>query len=115
MATAALVDYGARDAVLALSILPAARRPVEAVRLARQRGATVIAITDGPGNPLAGLADLGFTVATESPHFFTSYAAALVLIETLITMVVREAGETAEARIAKVEAAHRTMGDYWPE
>ncbi len=115
LATAALVDYGPGDAVLALSILPAARRPVEAVRLARARGVAVIAITDGPGNPLAGLADLNFTVATESPHFFISYAAALVLIETLITMVVREVGAAAEARIAKVEAAHRALGDYWPE
>ncbi len=115
MATAALVDYGPGDAVLALSLQPAARRPVEAVRLARERGAAVVAITDGPGNPLAGLADLGFTVATESPHFFTSYAAALVLIETLITMVVREAGEVAEARIARIEAHLRALGDYWPE
>ena len=31
-------------------------------------------------------------MATESPHYSTSYAAALVLIETLVTMVVREAG-----------------------
>ncbi len=115
LAAAALVDYGPGDAVLALSLLPAARRPVGVVRLARERGAQVIAITDGPGNPLAGLADLNFTVATESPHFFTSYAAALVLIETLMTMVVREAGAAGEARIAEVEAAHRALGEYWAE
>jgi hypothetical protein len=24
-------------------------------------------------------------------------------------------GAAAEARIAKVEAAHRSLGDYWPE
>jgi DNA-binding MurR/RpiR family transcriptional regulator len=111
----ALADCGPEDVVLALSIQPAARRTVEAARLARERGAQVIAITDGPGNPVAGLADLGFTVATESPHFFTSYAAALVLIETLVTMVVREAGAAAGARIADIEAAHHKLGHYWSE
>jgi|GEM_PF-103804 len=114
-AVPALTDCGPEDVVLALSIRPAARRTVEAVRLARERGVQVIAITDGPGNPVAGLADLGFTVAPESPHFFTSYTAALVLLETLITMVVREAGAAAEARIATIESAHHVLGDYWAE
>ena len=113
--TAKLIEVGPGDAVLAITITPAYRRTVEAVRLARGRGARVVAITDGPHNPLAGLADIGFTVVPESPHFFTSYAAALVLIETLMTMVVREAGAAGEARIAEVEAAHRALGDYWAE
>ena len=47
--------------------------------------------------------------------FFTSYTAVLVLLETLITMVVREAGAAAEARIAAIEAAHHVLGDYWVE
>ncbi len=46
----------------------------------------------GAASPASGLPGPGFTVATKSPHFSTSYAAALVLIETLVTMVVREAG-----------------------
>lgn len=107
----ALAALGPGDVVLAISFRPAARRTVEAVRLARERGTTVVAITDGPGNPVAGLADIGFVAATESPHFFASYVAALVLSEMLVTMAVREAGASAEARIAEVEAAQRAFGE----
>lgn len=114
-AVAALTTLTPGDAVLAISFRPAARRTVEAVRLARGRGARVVAISDGPGNPVAGLADLGITAATESPHFFTSYVAALVLAETLIAMAVREAGAAAEARIAEVEAAQRAFAERWAE
>ena len=112
---AALSALGPGDAVLAISFRPAARRTVEAVRLARERGATVLAITDGPGNPVAGMADLGFAAATESPHFFTSYVSALVLAEALVTMAVRESGASGEARIARVEAAQHAAGERWSE
>jgi len=52
-------------------------------------------------------------VATESPNFFPSYAATVVMLETLIGMVIRRSGKPAQRRIAAVENTNRQNGEYW--
>ena len=110
---AALFDTTRRDAVLVLTKSPYARRSIEAARIAKQAGARVIAITDGVHSPVIPLARISFIVCTDSPNFFPSHAATLVLFETLIGMVVRRSGKNAQSRIAAVESANRSHGEYW--
>jgi len=110
---AALFDTTRRDAVLVLTKSPYARRSIEAARIAKHAGARVIAITDGVHSPVIPLARLSFIVSTESPNFFPSHAATLVLFEALIGMVVRRSGKSAQARIATIEHVNRSHGEYW--
>ncbi len=81
--------------------------------IARDAGAAVIAITDSVQSPYGGIASNCFIVATESPQFFPSHVAPLVLIEGLMGMVVRRAGKQAVDRIRSTELAGHELQEYW--
>ena len=104
---------GPDDVVFVVSIRPYGGRPVRAAKIARDAGATVIAITDSLQSPYGGIASNCFIVKTESPQFFPSHAAPLVLIEGLMGMVVRRAGKQAAGRIRSTESTAHEMREYW--
>jgi len=109
---ASLVDVGKRAAVLVVTKSPYARKSVDAASLAHRAGAQIVAITDGLQSPVMRFAHHSFIVATDSPNFFPSHAATVVLLETLIGMVIRRSGRSAQQRIAAVENANRENGEY---
>lgn len=103
------------DVVFALSKEPYARRTVAALQSARERGATTIAITDSRTSPALQFCDHAFIVTTQSPQFFSSYAATLVLMETIISMLVARAGPEAEATIRAAELEIQCLGENWAQ
>lgn len=111
----AVVNLSPRDAVLVMTHEPYAARSVRAARFAREQGAHVVGITDGAHSPVAAIANSLFLVSTDSPQFFPSHVAALVLLESLMGMVVREKGATAQQRIAAVEQENYVLGEYWQD
>lgn len=110
---ATLARLGPDDALLAIAKAPYARRTVSALRAARDRDIPVILITDSHAAPALEFASLGMVVPTESPQFFSSYAATLVLIETIVTMLLARAGEGAEDMIRDAEIQVHALGETW--
>ena len=108
-----LAQIGKGDVVFVVSIEPYGDRPVRAARLARDAGATVIAITDAQDAPFVSLASICFVVETQSPQFFPSHVVPLLLIEGLMGMVVRRAGKKAAGSIRLTEATGHQMKEYW--
>ena len=111
----AVVELGKRDAVLVMTHEPYSARSVRAASFAREQEAHVVAITDGAKSPVAAIANTLFLVSTDSPQFFPSHVAALVLLESLMGMVVREKGAAAQQRIAAVEQENYVLGEYWQD
>lgn len=74
---------GPRDALVAISFAPYAPFTIEAARRARENGAAIVVITDGPLSPLASLADTLFEVVENDFGSFRSLAATLCLAMTL--------------------------------
>lgn len=105
-------DIGPSDTALVISKAPYAARSVKAAQQFRKRGAHVIGITDTIGSPLCQFCNSVFFVPTEAPQFFTSHAATLVLLETLIGLVVGKGGEPVRNRIANIEAMSFEQGEY---
>lgn len=103
------------DAVLIITKTPYVRRAVKAAELAQQAGASVILLTDLHQCPAIPLADHVFVVPSESPQFFSSYVATLVLIETLIAMIVASSEVDASSSIRAVEESNRALGEYWAD
>ena len=101
------------DVVLVICKAPYAKRSIEIARHAREVGATVIGITDSTFSPLSVASNISLIVTTESPQFFSSHVATLVLIEAIIGMTVAKSGKGARARIAAIESASHDMGEYW--
>ncbi len=100
------------DSVIIISKHPYAHRSVRAAELAAENGAKVIVLTDSHAFPALRFADFHFIPGTESPHFFSSYAATLVLIETITGMLVARAGSEAEARIQTIDRHNRLLDEY---
>ncbi len=111
--SSAMVGLNEQDAVIILTKAPYARRAIVAAQMAADAGAYVVVITDDISCPALSYASTNFILPTESPQFFSSYAATLVLIETLVGMLVARAGDSARARIEEVETRNHRYGEFW--
>lgn len=83
----------------------------EVVALAKARGATVILVTDESLSPSAGEADIVLPVAVDGAPF-DSFAALLVLTESLAEAVFHAGGEAAVDRMADWERSVRIHRAY---
>lgn len=110
---ASLSELSQQDALLIVTKTPYAARAVKAAKLALSIGAEVIIITDHHQCPALAHATHTFIVPSESPQFFSSYVATLVLIETLIAMILASSEADTTASIRKVEDTNRALGEFW--
>ncbi len=108
-----IAKLGPEDVVFVVSIQPYADQPVRAAQIAHNAGAEVIVVTDNLQSPYAGIASHCFIVESESPQFFPSHVAPLVLIEGLMGMVVRRTGKQAAGRIRAAESTGHDLQEYW--
>lgn len=109
----ALAGLGPDDALLVVTKTPYARRAVVACEIARRQGAAAILITDSHVCPAIKYATTHFLVPSDSPQFFSSYAATLVLVETIIAMLVARSETDLSKRIREVEDQNRELGEFW--
>lgn len=109
----ALSRLGQGDVVFALSKAPYARRTIAALQVAKDAGARTVVITDSRTSPALQFADYGFVTSTDSPQFFSSYAATLVLMEAIVSMLLARAGPEAEDMIRAAEIQIERLDENW--
>lgn len=83
---------------------------LDGVAMAREAGHTVVALSDGPLSPLAMAAHHSFTLAARSLSPFESQVGTLALLELLTVAVAERLRDSAEARLARVDAAWAAAG-----
>lgn len=103
------------DIVIAMTFAPYRAEVVEAVEVARDHGASVIAITDSHGSPIATGADHVLVCSTEGPQFFPSTLAAAALLETLASFIVADAPKEVVSGIDELHRRRYDLGVYWSE
>ena len=106
-------DLSPDDVVFAVSIEPYTAETVRAVDFAKARGASVVAVTDSAVSPIARYADHTILIRRESPSFFGSVAAALVVAEALIVLLAARGGESALHAIEESERQLDRFEAYW--
>ncbi|MBZ6075780.1 MurR/RpiR family transcriptional regulator [Microvirga puerhi] len=111
----ALRDIGPNDALLAMTIAPYTRVTVEAVAFARERGASIIAITDSNVSPIARQAKATIIVPTSTPSFLQTVAPALIVIECIAALVAARRGKKAVSAIAAAEDHLERFGSYYTD
>ena len=67
-----------KDILIALTCKPYRTEVVEAVKIAREQGIVIVALSDSPASPIIRMADHGFVVSVETPQFFPSSASCLL-------------------------------------
>lgn len=110
---ASLSDLGKQDALIIVTKPPFSTRSTQAAKMARDHGVYTLVITDTHTFPALGTASDSLIVPSDSPHFYSSYAATLVLVEVLAGMLLSRAGPSAQRRIAEVEQSNRHLHEVW--
>ncbi len=77
----------AGDVLIAISFPRYSTRTLKAINYAKSRGATVIAITDSKGSPIAQAADMSLTAKSDMVSFADSLVAPLSVINALIVAI----------------------------
>lgn len=72
------------DVLLAVSVHPYSAEVVEVCEVARERGVTLLALTDGPLSPLAPMAAIAFEVQDAELSGFRSLVAQMCLSQALV-------------------------------
>jgi DNA-binding MurR/RpiR family transcriptional regulator len=85
------------DVVIGIALPRYSKDTIDLLRFAGERGATVIAITDGPASPVAKGADIVFYVGAEHGVLTSSGVAAFALIEALGAAVARQTKDPLDA------------------
>ena len=101
----ALVGIGVQDVLICVSFPRHAVLTVAATQFAHERHARIIAITDGPLSPVAGRADVMFSISTSILNVTTSLAGGLSLANVLCAEVLLTNRERAARNLQNVEEA----------
>jgi DNA-binding MurR/RpiR family transcriptional regulator len=104
-----------RDVLIAMTCRPYRTEVIEAVRIAREQGMTIIAISDSPASPIIRAAHHGFVVAADTPQFFPSSVATIALLETLLSFVIAVASEEIVERVETFHHRRHQLGIYAKE
>ena len=102
----------ARDVLIAMTIRPYRSEVVAAVRVAREQGVQVIAISDSAVSPIVRSAQHSFIVATDTPQFFPSSVATTALLETLLSLVISVAPDKIVQRVKLFHRRRHALGIY---
>lgn len=103
-----LMSVGPDDVLIAITVPRYARDAVRLANYARDRGATVIAITDSVSAPLASMAAITLTGPSTHPVLPSSSVAILAVIETLIAAVMT----SSSANVARAQALTDAISAY---
>ncbi len=87
VAAGRLTGLRAGDAMIAISLPRYARDAVHLAAYARDKGASLIAVTDSPASPLAPLCDILLLAQANHPVLSSSSCAALLVVEAIVAAV----------------------------
>lgn len=98
--------------LVALDLRRYERTVAEAARLAAERGATVVGLTDSLLSPVAASATVAFTVTAAGPGPFDSHVGFLSLANALLAGAAAGLRSTATDRLAATEAAWQALTPF---
>ncbi|MEM7616673.1 MAG: MurR/RpiR family transcriptional regulator [Pseudomonadota bacterium] len=101
-----------RDVLVAMTCKPYRVEVLEAVRIAKAQGMTVVGLSDSPASPILHMADHGFTVSIDTPQFFPSSVGIIAVLETLLSFVVAVASDEIPERVATFHKRRHELGMY---
>ena len=101
-----------RDVLIAITSHPYRSEVVEAVRIAKAQGMTIVALSDSAASPIIRAADHGFVVGVETPQFFPSSVATIALLETLLSFVIACATDEIVERVDSFHRRRHQLGLY---
>ncbi|SLN22935.1 putative HTH-type transcriptional regulator YbbH [Falsiruegeria litorea R37] len=104
-----------QDVLIAMTCRPYRTEVIEAIKLAREQGLTVVGISDSPASPVILNAHHGFVVAADTPQFFPSSVSTIALLETLLSFVIAVSSDEIVERVERFHRRRHQLGLYAEE
>ncbi|MWJ29142.1 SIS domain-containing protein [Halomonas sp. ZH2S] len=104
--------FDEHDVVVAFGFEPYCAETVKALEVTGANGVRSIVVTDTLRSPLVPGAQVTFTVANATPHFFPSILSAITLIEAILAECVAFGPNHLVDNVADFETRMRRMGAY---
>ncbi len=108
-----LIDLSEQDCLLAITFAPYSSGTIQALRMAAQRKAKVVLISDSEVIAPGIHADHVLAVSANSVHAFGAYGGAMAVLECLLTHLIEAGGDEARLRIETYEELRQDSGAYW--
>lgn len=100
------------EVVLVVSIKPYALDALRLAQLAKDKGLTILSITDSEVSPLAGISEHTVYCATQSDSFFHTLAPALAVSEVLCTLLAELDRPAALKALQEADDHHLSLNTY---
>ncbi len=107
-----MLRVGEGDVVIGVSFPRYSSRTVQAMRFARDRQATTVAITDSEVSPLASISDFCLRARSDMASFVDSLVAPLSLVNALLVAVSRKKNDDLAATFNSLENIWAEYGVY---
>lgn len=101
------------DVLFAITFTPCSRETIDACAFARQKGLTLILLSDSEIVSTEFQPDETLIASVVSTYHFGCLAGAMAILETLIAALVAHGGQDAQARIASYDTLRRERQAYW--
>lgn len=98
-----LFRVGEGDVVIGMTFPRYSKRTLRGMRFARDRGAKIISITDGPGSPISPLSDCPLYAPCEMASFVDSLVAPLSLVNSLVVALGERRRDVISETFAELE------------
>lgn len=108
----ALIRATPEDALLVISVKPYAIATLELTQLAKDKGVTVLSITDSEVSPLVGMSHQTFFCPTESDSFFHTLTPALAISEVLCTLLAEDDRPTSLDALQRADEHFLQLNTY---
>lgn len=108
----ALIRATADDVLLAVSINPYSLYTLEIAEVAREKGMSVLAITDSEVSPLVAISEHAVLIPTDSPTFFHTLTPALAISEVLCGLLASHDRQAALEELKRVDRHLSSMNTY---
>ncbi len=105
----------AQDVLIAITCKPYRTEVIDAIKLAREQGLTVVGLSDSPASPVILNAHHGFVVAADTPQFFPSSVSTIALLETLLSFVIAVSSDEIVERVERFHQRRHQLGLYAEE
>ncbi len=104
-----------QDVLIAITCKPYRTEVIDAIKLAREQGLTVVGLSDSPASPVILNAQHGFVVAADTPQFFPSSVSTIALLETLLSFVIAVSSDEIVERVERFHQRRHQLGLYAEE
>jgi len=96
-------DVNKEDVVIAISYARYTKSTLDVASYAREKGATIIALTDNLNSPITAFANISLFASSDMKSFLDSFVAPLSVINTLIAYIGNKQRKETEKRLRSYE------------